>query len=350
MPQHKTCVRCGSILPGGDSDDIEIEPPRAGRFEKLFRIAAIVRLFNRMALRAGNGFDRMFDASNTVYRGSVSSATKMYARCSELRVGALFWRAIVPGLPQWYLGDKLRAKIFFFGYCSFVIIAAVTFGMVISDFAFAFAISFHAASILNVIITSSRESATRTSVAAVMLVGALMLYVPFYLLVGNYLGRQRMEVNADTLHAGDAFLYTSQWVIIKPKVGDVVFYYVSRTRFSAAVNHTEFIIGGDLVDRVLAIENQKVTWRGGQLSVDGEPSNLLPLVALPHAMPDMEFVVPDGHCFIVPSVTFTADGRRGRLVMPINQADWQTIGNVNYRNVNGTVWAIRRSLFQFVEF
>ena len=98
-----------------------------------------------------------------------------------------------------------------------------------------------------------------------------------------------------------------------------------------------------MFDRVLAVEGQTVSWTDGVLTIDGKEPVCQPFTTLPSPPPDSTFVVPKGHCYIVPAVAFRV------LAMPGRAEDWQAIGLVPNSRISGEVWGARRSFFEFVD-
>ena len=121
---------------------------------------------------------------------------------------------------------------------------------------------------------------------------------------------------------------------MKPNAGDIVMFEQPSLRFQ------NYVLRGGSFDRVLAVEGQRVTWKSGELEIDGKPSPFKPLVPIGKP-PDCKFTVPERCCYIVPGIAMT------RLPIP-DAATWQQMGIVRYDRIHGEVWAIRRSVFYFV--
>ena len=256
----------------------------------------------------------------------------------------MFWKGLVPGLAQWYIGRKPHDKVFFFGWLFLALLTFLTFGLTISNILLGLAISWHLASIIDVAIVTTQDRSDRIALSSVMVIGAVFLfYVPTSTLCWNHLGVQGVNGEAGPLRDGDTLLYTMSWNTIKPRVGDFVLYNAPQVEYpSSGPGHVVNRLGGNMFDRVLALEGQTVSWKEGQLTIDGNPSFYQPFISVTHP-PDVTFVVPKGQCYIVPGVAFR------RLRMPTDGAYWQQVGLVPFESIYGTVWGVRRSLFRFVD-
>jgi len=331
MPQYQSCVRCGSILPGSETS-VGFEPPRAGRIEKFLRLASMIRTINRCggALTAGIG--------GTGQR--VASLLQLRARDANLAIFAVSWRGILPGFAQWYIGRKPHDRIFFFGWLISLFLAFLTLGRPIFGVFLGLAVTWHLCSIVDIVIITCRTYVDRIFLFSIMVIGAvLFFYIPTSI-VWNHFGVQTLNADAGPLRSGDALLFTRSWNTIRPQVGEVVLYTAPQLRYQGT-GHAVNQLGGNMFDRVLAVEGQTVAWQKGTLTINGEPPPYQPLVPVSKP-PDATFVVPDGHCYIVPGVAFH------RLYMPQSSSDWRTIGLVPNTSIYGVVWGVRRSLFHFV--
>ena len=335
MPQYTTCVRCGSLLPGSDTP-VKIAPPRAGRLEKALRLASVIRILNLLGGRIGDAIDYIRQKILGVFQIRVCSA--------DLEVLPMFWKGIVPGLAQWYIGRKPHEMIFFFGWLFLLLLTFLTFGLPISAVLLGLAISFHLSSILDIVIITCRGLSDRIFLFTIMVVGAILLfYIPTSTLCWNHLGAQGLNGDAGPLRNGDALLYTMSRSTIKPKIGDLVLYMAPIVSYpSPGLGHLQNQLQGNMFDRVLALEGQTISWHNGALTVDGNPSRYQPFVPISKP-PDGTFVVPEGQCYIVPGVAFR------RLQMPADLTHWSAVGLVPCESIYGVVWGVRRSLFHFVD-
>jgi len=339
MPQYKTCVRCGSILPGSDSP-IRFEPPRAGRIEKSLRLASVIRIMNRCAGAVG-------DTSSRAWRAAVPFL-KLEIRPADLQILTAFWKGLLPGLPQWYTGRKPHDQIFFFGWLVLLFLTVLTYGLTLSQLLLGLAIAWHFSSIIDYVVIVARGYSDRLFCFALMVIGSICLfYLPASaVLPWHHFGVQTIAVDAGPLRRGDSLLCSMvRNTTIQPHAGDVVLYHVPQVQYTVQGGGGEGImnqLNGNLFDRVLAVEGQTVAWEKGKLTIDGEPSLYQPFRAIAQP-PDAAFVVPAGWCYIVPSVGFQ------QLRMPTDAAVWQQMGLVPNGSIYATVWGVRRSLFRFVD-
>ena len=344
MPQNQTCIRCGSILPGS-TVPCGVEPPRAGKIEKTLRLASVIRIMNRFTGVAANCLD-------WIWQKTVSNL-QFQIRSPDLTILGMFWKGILPGLAQWYIGRKPHDKIYFFGWLILVCLTLLTFGLPIFGVLIGLMFAWHLASIYDIALITCKIHSDRFFLFCLMVIGALLLfYAPTVSLgrstIGRHLGVQVVAVDAGPLRNGDALFYTWSVEPITPQVGDVVLYqapsvqYQGRGQAPGQGEPVQYLLAGHMFDRVLALEGQMVSWKDGALTVDGEPSPYQPLVLIQEP-PDAAFVVPAGQCYIVPSVALQ------HLQVPREARHWEAMGLVHNGNVDGVVWGARRSLFHFVD-
>jgi hypothetical protein len=338
MPQYTACVRCGSILPGSNFP-IDIEPPRAGRIEKQLRLAIIIYALNRIAALVTFCFGWIWDWLLALFQ--------VKNRSANLTILGLFWKGILPGLPQWYYGRTPHDWHFFFGWLVLMLFTFLTLGLTASGFLLGAAIMCHLASIIDISILLCVERRDRLILFAIMTISAaLIFYVPTSAVWRILLGVQWVNTNVGPLQVDDSLLYTRLRITNQPQVGKLVLYRTPHVMYSSTggeePNH---FLTGDMFDLVLAVEGQRITWKEGELTIDGKVPTCQPFTPLPqlHPPPDATFVVPEGHCYIVPSAAFQT------MAMPKREDDWQAMGLVPYQNVYGVIWAVRRSFFEFVD-
>ena len=332
MPQHQTCVRCGSLLPGSGVP-VGFEPPRAGRIEKSLRLASVIRILNRLGGRIADCLEWGWQKA--------APLLQLQIRDADLKILSMFWKGLLPGLAQWYIGRQPQDKLFFFGWLLLLLLTFLTFGLPFSNILLGFVISWHLCSIIDVTIITCRGYSDRIFLFSIMVLGAVLLfYVPTSTLCWNHLGAQSVNGDAGPLRNGDTLLYTRSWATIKPQVGDIVLYTAPQVNYQGNGNIV-YRLGGNMFDRVLALERQTVSWHDGKLTIDGTPSPYLPFVPIIKP-PNVTFVVPEGQCYIVPGVAFR------RLQMPTDGSTWSQVGLVPYESLYGSVWGARRSFFHFV--
>ena len=337
LPQYQTCVRCGSILPGSNVP-VGIEPPRAGKIEKTLQLAKGIRIVNRYGGAVANSLVWTWR--------KIAYLRTLEIRPVDLAILGMFWKGLVPGLAQWYIGRTPRDKFFFFGWLILLFLSLLTIGLTISQILLGFAIAWHLTSIIDAVIITCRERnhSDRFFCFALMVIPTvLVFYVPTSALCWRHLCYQYVTVVAGPIQKGDTLLYTMLWNTIKPQVGSIVLYQAPDVTYpSPTRRNANYRLAGIMFDRVLAVEGQTVSWQEGTLTIDGKPPPCSPLAHIPKP-PDTTFVVPAGCCYVVPGPAF------GTLEVPSEEYHWQRMGLVPNSSVYGVVWGARRSLFQFVD-
>jgi len=353
MPQRTTCVRCGSILPGSNFP-VAIEPPRAGKIEKTFRLAAVIRMLNRFAGILTLCFGWIWQM--------LISFFQLQIRTVDLKILGMFWKGFLPGFAQWYYGRKPHDSFFFFGWLILLCLTLLTFGLSVSSYWLGLAIAWHLISILDIARVTSVRRIDRFFLFVTMTISALFIfYIPTSVLWWNRVGIGSVYLDeAGPLRYGDSLIYLIVQNTSTPRVGTLVLYHAPTVQYAgqnAHNAHVNYRFTGDMYDRILAVEGQTISWEKGTLTIDGKPPSYLPFIPVAQP-PDVTFVIPAGHCYIVPGVAFRDDriqdnriqrGRHMNLAVPTRAEDWQAMGTVPNGSVYGVVWAVRRSLFRFVD-
>ena len=347
MPQRTTCVRCGSILPGSHFP-IEIEPPRAGKIEKTLHLASVIRTVNRLTGVVAVCFGWIWQHTISLFQ--------LQIRPVDLKILGMFWKGFLPGFAQWYNGRKPHDSVFFFGWLILWFLALLTFGLSVSSFLIGLALAWHLISIIDIAFVTSGRRADRLFLFVTMTISAIFIfYLPTSVLWWNRVGVGRVYLNeAGPLRYGDSLIYMIVREMNTPHVGDLVLYHAPTVRYSSPGQgeNANFLFTGDMYDRILAIEGQTVSWEKGTLTIDGKPPLYPPFIPVTQP-PDVTFVIPAGHCYIVPGVAFQGNRiqreRQMNLAMPARAEDWQAMGTVPNGSIYGVIWAVRRSLFHFVD-
>ena len=343
MPQHATCVRCGSILPGSNFP-IEIEPPRAGKLEKKLRMAVAIRTINRFI--SGTA------ASLLWTRQTLSSFFMLQIRSLDFTILGMFWKGILPGMAQWYSGRKPHDSFFFFGWLILLLGGLLTFGLSFSPCLFGLVIAWHLFSIIDIAcITSIRRSDRLFMFVTMTLTAFFVFYVPTSGIWWGRVNVGRVHLDgAGSIRRGDSLIYFNVRSPVKLRLGGMVLYNAPHLSYSMpGPGETVYQFGGDMYGRVLAAEGQKVSWKKGVLTVDDAPPVCQPFVPVV-GPPDVEFEVPAGYCYIVPGTMFVPHGAmRQPMAVPREAEQWKTMGLVPNGSIYGVVWAVRRSLFHFVD-
>ena len=198
-----------------------------------------------------------------------------------------------------------------------------------SIFLLGLAIAIHGASVidgLGAVFADIRVRLLYNVLALVLLVSAV--YLPAGWLLGQVATPLRFALAAPPFAAGDVVLVSYMaYVRSKPEPGDIVFY--SPTTRQLRYRYAEgrvYNIQGDHIDRVIARGGQTVTSDHGQLLVDGEPSQWLPLN--PVTVPDkLKVTVPQDCYFIYPTVDpYTQQYTLERVADGVRRASCAYIG------------------------
>jgi len=340
MPQRTTCVRCGAILPGSNFP-VEVEPPRAGKIEKVLRLAGVIYALNRFSAVVAFCFGGIGKQLLLLFQ--------VQNRSANLTVFGMFWKGTLPGLAQWYYGRTPHDRHFFFGWLILLIAAFLTLGLTAFGFLLGAAVMCHLASIIDITILTCPARLDRLFLFAVMTIGAFFLFYVPTSVVWGHLGVLEVTAVVGPLQIDDALLYRGSWRTIKPRIGSLAYYRAPHVTYSTTGEGAPdnlYLLDGPTFDRVLAREGETVSWKEGILTIDGKPPLCQPFTTFPQP-PDTTFVVPPDYCYIVPSVAFQGIPRP--LGMPKKGEDWQAMGLVPYRSVYGVIWAARRSFFEFVD-
>src|SRR5258708_1290198 len=108
-----------------------------------------------------------------------------------------------------------------------------------------------------------------------------------------------LAADSPPFQAGDVVLYAPRTAgMISTRPGQIVVYRLPNLVLSQS--HTQYWIGGERIDRVLAGPGQHVVWRDRRLEVDGRPSAFLP-VDPAQAPAQLDITAPPGHFVILPS-------------------------------------------------
>jgi len=287
MPGITVCGRCGARLEFA-ATWIDVHPPRA--------TAAIKR------------FRRWFPWYGPYYRVRDFFAELVQRRIPDLKAPTLasgvYLRMIVPGWPQMFMGQTARGRCLLGLYLGLMLLGILSVGTNLGSILLGSALALHAASVIDILWSGTRDFRTRVSYALICLAAlGTVVYFPVTWAVTRVAVPRRLTMDAMPLLAGDVFLYNpSAYWRSDPAPGDVVLYRLTPYQVDGAVNgrHAVFRYGGERIDRLLAGPGQSVKWENGQLWVEGQPSPWLPLN--PDGVPlKLEFTVPNGCYLVLPS-------------------------------------------------
>jgi hypothetical protein len=281
MPGVAACGRCGAQLQLSAAA-LGVYPPRASPWAKrLRRWLPLYRL--RAALR---------HAATGAHRA-------LFPEFEDAGSGrGVLLRMAVPGWPQFFLGHRLRGRLLLFAYLGCLLLALLFLGSQPGNVLLGFALTIHAASIIDILWSASGSWATRLVMAAAcfVAVGGLV-YFPIIWTATQFAQFRQINMTAGPLVAGDVILYRPSPAAAS--VGDVVLYEIPRSSIPMT-GHQFYLIQGETIDRIVAGPGQSITWKDRQLLVDGQPVAWQPLY--PAGIPvNLQFKVPFGYYGILPS-------------------------------------------------
>ncbi len=321
MPGVTHCGRCGTSLMLRTAV-IDVHPPRATRWAKMWRRTIMARLI-RPVRESSRSMVRQWGVSPD----------------AQLPPPGVLGRLIVPGWAQIYDGRTTLGRSLLLGYGVCMLAAVACFGSVVCSVLLGMAFACHGISVYDVARRTSPGIPDR--IFRVMLgcgLLAAVLYLPSYSLATSFVNPIVMQANRLPLHEGDVLLVNSSaYVRSTPGSGDVVLYEMAdmsvggQTEFGAAAR---FIFRGPHIDRVLAGPGQVIVWDGVRLTVDGQPSSVVPLN--PNgAGQRLSFTVPTDSYFILPSTDLvngqfqaTEENWKSWSTVPL----WQIEGRVIWRS------------------
>jgi hypothetical protein len=291
MPGVEACGRCGSPLGLGNLA-VDVHPPRAAPWVKRMRRLLPFRSAYYEARDAGRNFVResgLRDAWRIQLPGTFAG---------------VFGRAIVPGWPQFYLGQPTRGRFFLYVYLVFMFLFFLLYGTTFGSLLLGFAFAIHVASCVSVLhLGGLRGGAYWTGVFAAFLSLAFVVYAPAGWLFSRAASPAEIRHNAPPFEYGDVLLYSpATYWFRDPQVGDVVLYDQRGGNFPLAPPQHGYIRvdGGQRIDRILAGPGDRILWEEGKLTVNGQPSTLQPL-NLRSRLPRLALEIPRGSYFILPT-------------------------------------------------
>lgn len=288
MPGTATCARCGSSLTLASSD-LDVHPPRAGSMALAFR--------------------RLVPFQHALYafrdRASGISHCTLPALDARMPETALLIRLVVPGWAQLRLGQRRLGHFLLWAWLALMLSGLLYFGTSAGSILMGLAFSVHsfgAADLINRAATNRGFGAQLGRSILVSVVLALALYGPGAYLLTRIADPLTLGYTAGPFREGDSLL-VNHWAT--PDRGSVVMYDVPRyQRPYQRGGPGRQIVGysGQRIDRVVAVEGDRVEIRGGVLLVNGKLATHLPLGA---ARPGTirEFTLGEEMVFIVPSTT-----------------------------------------------
>lgn len=196
------------------------------------------------------------------------------------------------------------------------------------------AVAAHLSSVLDVLLPATRGADARwLQVTRGLAVVGAVTYLPLAVFTHCFFNPWQVSYPVATLEVGDGVLTSAAVYYFRaPRPGDVVIYETPRLQVAAALSdHTQYIIQGRRLDRVVAGPGQNVRIEGGKLFVDGSPSPYLLLN--PGSMPDaFAMVVPPERYLILPSTLATAG-------MRLSPDSWRDLTLIPGERIYGLVYA-----------
>lgn len=313
MPGVEACGRCGSPL-GLRTLAIDVHPPRAGSWAKRLR---------RGWLPFRSAYYDARDAGRDIVRESgLGDALRIELPGSAWGV---FFRALVPGWPQIYLGQRSLGCFFLGCYLGLMFLAFLLFGTTMGMFLAGLAFSVHVSSCVSVLHHGGLRGLSYWGGAAMaFLILAVGLYTPAGWLLSRAVSPAELRHDDGPFEEGDVVLHSPGYYWFHdPLPGDVVLYDQPSRNFQLAGNQHGYIRvdAGQRIDRILAGPGDRVRWENEELTVNGQPARFQPLsTAL--SLPPLRVEVPEGHYLIVPSsgwrrpIELSAADWRGLIVVP----------------------------------
>lgn len=309
MPGSADCARCGASLMLATAV-IDVHPPRASAWSR--------RLPRSWRLR-----HLYFGLKNIVH--SVSERASLGMLDSHFEWATAI-RMLVPGWPQWSRGYVTRGRLFFGVYCLLLFCGVLMSGWSIGSLCLGLAFSVHLASIVESLVVrfaQFRDRLVFTGLCGVML--ALFLYIPVGWAISRVATPIQIAQRQAPFEAGDVLWY-NRWA--SPTRGDLVLYEVPSARLGGRQRGyaANFVVQGQRINRLVALPGQAITWREGQLLVDGQPSPWQSRFKTGNS-----FRVPAGYVLILPDSAIPVGAN-------LSSADWRLLALVPQRRVAGRLY------------
>jgi signal peptidase I len=335
MPGSDDCCRCGTSLSLQTATAIDVHPPRAGRAKKFIRRAMPTAPRAYYGVRDG----LKVAGANSASLGA-TVAERLTPEMPTLPPRPILFRLVLPGWPQFYAGQRWRGHAFLWGFFAFFVPGVLQLGSTFASFMIGMAFSVHTSGAVDAVNQSlpSPGGFRHQMARSLVITGAIALfvYLPIWWLMSNVGTLRTLQVGAGPFMAGDVVLVNeSRHGKDFPRVGDVVMYQLTEDQTempNPTHQHTRYYlrVGGDSIDRVLAVGGDHVVWENHRLYVNGLPSELRPLV--PSVLPKrLDLRVPLGTVMILPTTTPRLDANA-----PVSF--WQGLACVPIERIGGNVY------------
>ena len=256
MPGSGHCARCGSSLALATTA-IDVHPPRAGRYQRhVPQFWGLRRGWANFLHAAGQPFAAAF------------------ARIEDTNFDlSTILRLVVPGWAHVYRGRRERGIVFFGAYVGFLLPGLILLGTTLGSLLVGLAFGVHVASAVDATVGGFSDFAGRVAFSLFSGLGLIgLIYLPIGYLVSRVATPIQITQRVGEFESGDVLWYDRSAEIVP---GDLVYYEVPETSVNGRVatgHAARFVFRDGWINRVAAIEGQTVSWKDGQMLVDGEPS------------------------------------------------------------------------------
>ena len=311
MPGSNRCARCGALLALATAE-INVHPPRATPWQKAAG-------WWRVRVLAGRAWRAIVPANAPLW---ISAANETFRSISSTAL-----RGIVPGWANFYLGQRRLGWLLLVCFLLTMIPVIVFWGSTLSILLLGLAVGIHTASVLAAVLVRVEGIGSRLTVIGGCCIALfLLVYLPIIIGVSRLISPLTINQNMPPLFAGDIVWRRAVSQVLPQQL---VLYRGQPMQFPVAgQQYPLYVAGGPRAARILAIEQQAIEWRGGQLIIDDTP--------VPGSMPTANsevgdsIIVPAGHVLL----DATAIPAAGYQLVP---KMWQKLAIIPLSNVDGVI-------------
>ncbi len=314
MPGSSLCARCAATLTF-QTDEIDVNPPRASSFERRLpsRLIASVRL-SMASIRTVLGKIVGLYRPSAHFEGQLTEYLSL----------------AIPGLHQIQRGEPQRGKIMLAVYLTLLLLTLVLAGTRVGSLFLGILFAWHVVSAVDALVRDFDQPIDRLRFTATIGILVLALvYLPSLWLIQRFAVPLNIGISTRYFNAGDVVWYSQ---FANPDVGDLVLYDVPTTGLAGRRNqyNVQYRVAGLRINRLVATAGQTLRIEDGKLLVDGDISPWQPAVNL-HLAAGQEVIVRPNHVFILPE-----DMVPGQT---INAQFSQRLGMIPANNVRGALFA-----------
>ncbi len=337
MPGRKICVQCGA--PVTSRSDIEFEPPRAGRFEKTFRCGWLFRLFRPPRDNSGlsNIKNRMVALSSQLYIPPKTFFEVLHDFCfpfSSLK-----------------LDGRQRLGYSLFGlWTGIIILSILCYGSPTSGFLIFLISCIHLMALLFLYYPKVITKEITIQQFRIVPFLILVFYIPLLFLIGYFIpARTILAVPPEEqLHQADVVIYNRFWTRNQLKSGMLVLYRRNEITYNssgAGPEHYQYQLqAGIHTDRIIACPGQTITWKNGNLLVDGVEVTDIPKVQLP-IFPNHSRTLAENEYYILPLLRPIR-----QKMLPVSQVNTALLlGVITRDNIQAVSLFARRGVFYYFQ-